>query len=322
VLLSCRRTIRTRALSAAFVTVSAVTVFAAKASAGKLSRASEAAHGSSPPSSSSSSQSSRESSESCCQPAGPVDELAAVALLYVVGSPWIVPNAIVEAERPEGSAGRTRFAEYPYAHDSGGFLLQAPLPPAPPPDDDDGIGQPEASTPPPVPPPSGPTSRKSVGAFLGLEAGIGTNDAVIRSGFHAQVMFPYRLGLDTSWSWYREASGEGADQLGGGREHLTIRFAESRRVYFESGIGPQHLVDSRGWVNGVDVTWGFRAFPGRPVVLAAQGSLGNLGPAFAPGARGEIGFMLDRFEISAGFEERWVGPVALGGPFVSVTAWL
>jgi hypothetical protein len=32
--------------------------------------------------------------------------------------------------------------------------------------------------------------------------------------------------------------------------------------------------------------------------------------------------MLNRFEVSAGFEERWVGPVALGGPFVAVTAWL
>ncbi|HEX7670801.1 MAG TPA: hypothetical protein VF395_14500, partial [Polyangiaceae bacterium] len=73
--------------------------------------------------------------------------------------------------------------------------------------------------------------------------------------------------------------------------------------------------------HGLDVTWGFQAFPAKPLVLAAEGSLGTLGSVFAPGVRAEVGLMLNRFEVSAGFEERWVGPVALGGPFVSATAW-
>ena len=32
--------------------------------------------------------------------------------------------------------------------------------------------------------------------------------------------------------------------------------------------------------------------------------------------------MLNRFEVSAGYEQRWVGSEGLGGPFVSLTAWL
>lgn len=72
---------------------------------------------------------------------------------------------------------------------------------------------------------------------------------------------------------------------------------------------------------GFDVTWGFQALPAKPFVAEAEGALGVLGKAFAPGVRGDVGLMLERFEVSAGYEERWVGPVALGGPFAALTAW-
>jgi hypothetical protein len=166
-----------------------------------------------------------------------------------------------------------------------------------------------------------PVARNPVAVEIGAEAAIGVDEDVIRSGLHARALFPYRLGLDTSWSWYRELHGA-EDQLGMGREHLNFRFAESSHVQFWTGIGPQHLVDSRGWVHGFDVTWAFQAFPVKPVVVTAEGSLGTLGNAFAPGVRGELGIMLNRFEVSAGYEQRWVGPEGLGGPFVSLTAWL
>jgi hypothetical protein len=244
-------------------------------------------------------------------------------MFYVIASPWLLPNALVEAERADGASGRVRFAAYPYARGSTGLLLEAPPPPPPLPDD---IGDPDARPPvvfPPVPSTvEHVSSRKTVAAELGLEGGIGIGDGVVRSGFHANVLFPFRLGLDTSWSMYKEATGDGVDQLGRGREHLSIRFAESSHVHFVTGVGMQHLVDSQGWVNGFDMTWGFQAFPGSPVVLAAEGSLGTLGNAFAPGVRGELGFMLNRVQLGAGFETRWVGPVALGGPFVSATVWL
>lgn len=296
--------------------------FAGVARAGKLGDTSKAARSSS--SSSSTGSSSESSSDgSSTHPANAVDELGAAAVFYVIASPWLLPNALVEAGRAEGAAGRLRFADYPYAHHSTGLLLEAPSPPSPPPGDPD---DPDARPPvvfPPVPANlERVRSRKTVAAELGLEAGIGTNDGVIRSGFRAHVLFPSRLGLDTSWSLYQEAHGEGIDRLGRGREHVSLRFAESSGVHFQTGIGAQHVVDSQGWVHGFDATWGFQAFPANPVVFAAEGSLGTIGSAFAPGVRGELGFMLNRFQVSAGFEERWVGPVALGGPFISVTAWL
>jgi hypothetical protein len=242
------------------------------------------------------------------------------ALVYVIASPWLVPHAVVEDGRPEGAAAGARFADYPYADDTPGLLLESRPPPsseiAPDPADPDSA---DAVVDPPGAPATG--ARRPVAAELGLEQGIGVDEGVMRSGFHARALFPFRLGLDASWSIYREGRGASVDQLGLGREHLSFRFAESSRVHFQTGIGPQHLVDSSGWVHGFEVTWGFQAFPASPLVLAAEGSLGTIGGAFAPGLRGEIGLMLNRFEVSGGYEERWVGPVALGGPFASITAW-
>jgi hypothetical protein len=246
-----------------------------------------------------------------------------MALLYVIASPWLLPYVVVEAGRPPGAAAHARFAEYPYADDSPGLLLEGRPPPSRALLDDYADPDSEAAvvSPPAASAVEGVAARKCVAVELGLEEGIGVDEGVVRSGFHAHVLFPFRLGLDTTWSLYREGHDASVDHLGLGREHLSFRFAESSRVHFQTGIGPQHLVDSKGWVHGFDVTWGFQAFPANPLVLAAEGSLGTLGSAFAPGLRGEIGLMLNRFEVSAGFEERWVGPVALGGPFVSATAW-
>jgi hypothetical protein len=292
------------------------------AAAGKLGRVGDAARSSSGSSSSSASPGTSSSSHGGGARTGDgdvdADAVLIAGLLYVAASPWIIPHSAVEERRPPGAAARVRFAPYPYADGASGSLLE---------------GRPAQALlerdvavdagPPVVAPADGgpPTSRKPVAVELGAEAAIGVDEDVVRSGFHARAQFPFRLGLDTSWSWYRELNGS-RDQLGMGREHLNLRFAESSHVAFWSGLGPQHLVDSRGWVHGFDVTWAFQAFPVNPLVVAAEGSLGMLGNAFAPGARGELGFMLNRFEVSAGYEERWVGGIGLGGPFVSLTAWL
>lgn len=294
------------------------------AAAGKLARVGDAAR------SSSGSSSTHGTSPSCRGEGGggssssstdaDVDGAVVIGLLYVAASPWLLPYSAVEEKRPPGAAARVRFAPFPYANGAPGSLLEAR--PAQALLDRDVV----VDAGPPIvraaPGDAGqPISRKPVALELGAEAAIGVDEDVVRSGFHVRAQFPYRLGLDTSWSWYRELNGS-QDQLGMGREHLNLRFAESSHVEFWTGIGPQHLVDSRGWVHGIDVTWAFQAFPVNPLVIAAEGSLGNVGTAFAPGVRGEIGFMLNRFEVAMGYEQRWVGGIGLGGPFVSVTAWL
>ncbi|HEY5960425.1 MAG TPA: hypothetical protein VIV60_27920, partial [Polyangiaceae bacterium] len=72
---------------------------------------------------------------------------------------------------------------------------------------------------------------------------------------------------------------------------------------------------------GVDFTWGFEAFPHKPFALAVEGSIGNLDQAFAPGLRGRLGYLFGPIEASVGWHQRWIGDVALGGPFIGLGAW-
>jgi hypothetical protein len=227
---------------------------------------------------------------------------------YVIFSPWLAPNYALEERRPRDAASRVRFADYPYADDAPGFLREVPsLTFA---SIDDNLMLPEQA----------PRTTQGVAAQFGFETGF--DGHIIRHGFDARVQFPMRLELDTDWSLYREPVTEGVDSIWLGREHLTVRFAESPTVQFRSGFGPQHLRDALGWVHGFDVTWGLEAFPGRPFVVAFEASAGLLGKAFAAGLSGRIGLMQGPFEVSVGGNVRWISEIPLGGPLLAIRFWL
>jgi hypothetical protein len=228
----------------------------------------------------------------------------------VVLSPWLIPNYAVEGGRPREAAYLTRFADHPYAGGMPGFLLDMPPITTTAVSSDDGVEPDEETL----------RSRQVVAAQLAAEAGSDTR--LMRAGMRARLQFPARLELDSDWSFYREVDRGMVDVAWLGREHLSFRFAESSAVQFRSGIGPQHLVDSSGWVHGGDVTWGFDAFPGRPVLLAFEASVGVLGKAFTAGLFSRIGVMQGPVEISLGWHQRWIGTVPLGGPFLSINFWI
>jgi hypothetical protein len=227
---------------------------------------------------------------------------------YVVFSPWLIPNYALEQGRPWQAAYRVRFADYPYADDAPGFLREVPSLNLASIDDDMVLRE------------QPPRATQSVAARLGIETAF--DGRIIRHGFDARVQFPMRLELDTDWSLYREPDRDGVDSTWLGREHLAVRFAESPTVQFRSGFGPQHLRDALGWVHGFDVTWGLDAFPGRPVFVAFEASAGLLGKAFAAGLYGRIGVVQGPFEVSAGWHQRWIADVPLGGPFLAIRFWL
>ena len=227
-------------------------------------------------------------------------------------SPWWVPNRVLEGNEPPGSAKAVRFADYPYADGAKGYLLRPPTLVY-------GWDGTARST-------NGDRVvprrvRRWAGQF-GLESGLGVSDGIARFGFRARMQFPSRVQFDTDWSLFREHDREGIDLVQMGREHLSIRFAESSRVQFHSGIGPQHFCDARSCLHGIDVTWGFEAFPGRPFLFAFEAAVGNLNQAFAPGFRGRIGYFFGSVEASLGWHQRWIAEIPLGGPFLSVAGWL
>lgn len=204
-----------------------------------------------------------------------------------------------------------RFANYPYADGTRGHILR----PHTLVYGEDGVAR------------SGdmdgaqPRKLQSVAMQLGLESGIGVSDGVMRLGMRARLQFPLRLQLDSDWSLFREHDREGVDYAMLGRELLSVRFAESPSVFFYSGVGVQHLCDSLGCEHGIDVTYGFEAFPRKPMVFGLEGSVGNVGQVFAPGLRARLGFVVGPVEASLGWHQRWIGDVPLGGPCLGITGW-
>jgi hypothetical protein len=280
-----------------------ITAVPGLAQAGKLDQASKEARQGAPRSSSRSSGSASGKSNG-----------GADAFFYIVTAPWWVPYSVVEADRARGSAERTRFAPYPFATGYDGHIVE-PFPP---------LSETEQSYYEAVEAERELQTKPRglpVAAVVGAESGIGLTDGIFRFGIAGRFMIPMRLELDSDWSLFREISGSGTDRLWLGREHLSLRFAESSRVVFRSGIGPQHLCDAKGCVHGIDVNWGFEVFPVRPVVFSLEGDIGNAGEAFALGVRGRIGFLLGPIEVGVGYHQRRIGTVDLGGPYLGLSTW-
>jgi hypothetical protein len=290
------------------------TVLPEVALAGKLDRAGAKARSSS---SSSSSHSSRHGSTS--SDGGELDPFSTIVFFgyglyytaWLVSSPFWGPYRAMESDNPTGTTRDMRYADYPYAQGAGGHLLY----PEPVVYGWDGVARSKGID------RAEPRLLQRSSVQLGAEAGVGLRDAVLRVGVHARLQLPMRLEFDTEWSMLREHDREGVDTAYLGREHLAVRFAQSSRLQFHAGVGPQHFCDAIGCVHGVDFTYGLEAFPGRPIVLSAEGSLGNLGSAFAPGVRTRIGYLIGEVEASLGWHQRWVGGVPLGGPFLGIGGW-
>ena len=251
--------------------------------AAKLGQAGREAHGSS------NSNSSRSESTSHSGRARVMTDDEFRLWLTIATLPWRIPHAVVENDRERGSSGRVGFERYPYANRSSRHLKE----------DDPGVAM-----------------------QLSADTGLDLGGDVWRHGAGLRVQLPMRLDLAADWSLFREYWGAGTDQLILGREYLALRFAEGETIQFRTGIGPRHLHDEDGWVHGVDVLYGFDLFPGSPVVLSAEGSLGGVGKAFAPGVRASLGVLIGRWELTAGWDHRWIGRVSLGGPALGVRLWL
>lgn len=255
------------------------------AAAGKLNRASKQARSSS----GSNSSSSKSSSHGFDDDDDDSIEAALGELFFLIlVLPWSLPHYAVESEREAGAWERVGFQDYPYADRSRGHLKE---------------GDP------------------GVALQLSADSGVDVGGDVWRHGVGLRLQLPLRLDLEADWSTFLEY-GEKTDQLTLGRELLALRFAEGESIQFRTGIGPRHLYDDEGWLHGFDVLYGFDLFPGSPVVFSADGSLGSIGHAFSPGVRASLGFLLGRWELRAGWDQRFIGDVSLGGPALGVRVWL
>jgi len=270
----------------------------APAIAGKLARVSREARNPSPSRSSSGSSSTSGGGASGGGSGG-------LLLLAAVTSPWWGPQKALESDRPILAVG---YLSHPYVPGYQGQLALA-LGPAP-----EEVWMGVAAPAPTVP-------RRNWALQLGTESGY-VFDRVWRHGVNLRFQTAYRIEFDASWSLFMEREYGAVDNLAIGREHVIWRFAQSNALQFHTSFGAQHLIDEYGDLSGVDIAYGFDAFPGRPIVLSLEGALGNLGDAFAPRVRATLGMIRNRFELLAGYEHQWIGREDLGGPFIGLRIWL
>ena len=214
--------------------------------------------------------------------------------------PWWGPAAALEPAEHRYSTG---FPRYPYERPDAGSMIV-----------DEEPASPDLPALPLIP-------KRNWALQLGAESGY-VFDRVWREGLNLRLQTAFRIDFDANWSLFMERQPGAFTNLALGREHVIWRHAQSSTVQFHTSLGAQHLVDSKGDLSGIDFAYGFEVYPAKPVTIAFEGALGNLGSTFAPRVRATLGFVHSRFELLLGYEHQWIGSETLGGPFAGVRLWL
>lgn len=113
----------------------------------------------------------------------------------------------------------------------------------------------------------------------------------------------FRLGIDSEWVSLHEQRAGPDDSLNRGDLNLVMRFAQSERAQFHSGIGMNWLTGSGDPDFGFNFTYGADFFPVDPVVVSTTFDLGNVGNATLTHFRSTIGMMmLERVHVYTGYD--------------------
>lgn len=154
-------------------------------------------------------------------------------------------------------------------------------------------------------------------------------DGTVRLRPHFRLFTPSRWELSADAAIYREelhgddaqAKGRNVDYLTMSTIHGAYRFAQSQAVQFRLGFGPRLMTTPDAAFMGWDLSYGFDAFPVKPVILSGSLGIGTVGKAFVTDLRGSIGVIISAVEIMVGGERIAIGDVVLAGPTAGVRIW-
>lgn len=204
-----------------------------------------------------------------------VEQAFGWAILYSMTSPWWLPNVILEREDDL----LVGFPVAPYVTGHDGYLV---------------FDSPELET-----------SKLKTGLWggrLSLDTGDNFSDVTTTTG-RLRLDTASRFGLDAEWVHLAERHPGGFDWLGRGDCNLVMRFAQSSRVQFHSGIGINWLADRNNADVGFNFTYGVDVFPVDPVVTSATVDLGKIGNANLIHFRGTVGAMITpRLHLYTGYD--------------------
>ncbi|REJ92920.1 MAG: hypothetical protein DWQ34_12020 [Planctomycetota bacterium] len=216
-----------------------------------------------------------------------IGEIFGPPILYTVSSPWWGPHTALNDQW----GFRAEFADAPYSDHHNGYLLI-----------------------------NSPGAGRSVAGRFSTEYG---NDlsGLSRVGTRLLVDTSSRIGFDAEWSQWTEEVRGGHDSLSTGDFNAILRFAQSERVQFRSGIGFNWLADSHDSDFGVNLTYGVDLFPARPWVVSSTFDCGTLGDAVLFRARGSVGVVWKCAELFTGYDYQRFGSADLHGPIIGLRLW-
>jgi hypothetical protein len=136
----------------------------------------------------------------------------------------------------------------------------------------------------------------------------------------------WRIGLDNDVHWLVDPKHE--DSLYLGTTNATFAIVMQPPFVWRLGPGVNYMIDGRVPGGGTrEYAAGFNAsttmdiIPIKPVILSGRFDWGRIWKAETMTVRGTIGWIVQRWEIYAGYEYERVGDTPLGGPIAGVRAW-
>jgi hypothetical protein len=147
-------------------------------------------------------------------------------------------------------------------------------------------------------------------------------DGLSRTGLRLFLDSDTRFGFKTDWDYYSERLASGSyDSLWLGDATATLRVFQTEALQVYLGAGLRFLVDGGRDRGGLNLLFGFEAFPGRPVHLFGSIETGTLGNADVFRFRGGAGVDWRWLEAFAGYDYLRIGGADLQGPFVGLRVW-
>lgn len=158
---------------------------------------------------------------------------------------------------------------------------------------------------------------------LRFAAEYGTDfDAVDRLATSLRLETAFRVGLDASWSHYREElPAGGSDELDLGDVNLVMRFVQSEHVEMRSGIGLNWLHDDDVDELGFNFTYAGDVYAVKPLVGSFEIDWGRIGAAERFHGRATLGAVWQGVEVLAGFDYESVDSVGLPSWIVGGRVW-
>lgn len=146
-------------------------------------------------------------------------------------------------------------------------------------------------------------------------------DDLERTAFGLELEHASRFGLALEWARWREDLGAGGtDELDLGELDVVYRFAQSSTAAFWSGVGLNVLDDELETDYGVNATYG-ATFLAAPLTLGFDSDLGTLGDATLTHLGFSAGFVLDRFELFAGYDSWDIDSARLTSWSLGLRGW-